>query len=90
VLRTKLFAAVYVVLRELADTLAAAYGTEPDAFWRLVAGVVREWAEGSGSVDVDALFGPTLPIKATTAMRLAANPIEDLWAAVPNPLAGLR
>lgn len=90
VLRTKLFAALYVVLDELAGTLAGAYGTEPGTFWRLVAGVVRDFAARSGSVDADALFDATLPIKATTAMRLAANPVEDLWTAVPNPLAGLR
>ena len=28
-------------------------------------------------------------MKATTAMRLAADPLDDVWAAVPNPLAGL-
>jgi staphyloferrin A synthase len=90
VLRTKLFAALYVVLDELAATLATAYGIEPDTFWRLVAGVVRDCGAQSGSVEVDGLFGATLPIKATTAMRLAANPIEDLWTTVPNPMAGLR
>jgi hypothetical protein len=31
----------------------------------------------------------TLPLKATTAMRLA-DTTDDIWAAVPNPLAGPR
>jgi staphyloferrin A synthase len=85
VLRTKLFAALTVVLHELSATLTRAYGTDPDAFWRLVAAVLR-------TVEVPeaaALFGPTLPVKATTAMRLAADPVEDIWTTVPNPLAGL-
>jgi siderophore synthetase component len=88
VLRTKLFAALAVVLSELAATLTRAYGTDPGTFWQLVARVVRGM---TGEVpDAHALFGPTLPIKATTAMRLAADPIEDLWTQIPNPLAGLR
>jgi hypothetical protein len=36
------------------------------------------------------LFGDTLPVKATTAMRLASDPLTDVWATLPNPLAGLR
>jgi hypothetical protein len=36
-----------------------------------------------------ALFGPTLPLKATTAMRLAPDPLDDLWAQLPNPMRGL-
>jgi hypothetical protein len=29
-----------------------------------------------------------LPIKATTAMRLAADPLADRWTTVANPMAG--
>jgi hypothetical protein len=49
-------------------------------------------ASGSGSAagDARALFGATLPIKAMTAMRLADQPLDDIWAALPNPLAGTR
>ncbi len=90
VLRTKLLAALAVVLGELATTLTTAYGLDPDAFWRQVADVVRETGAELGNLDTDALFGPTLPIKATTAMRLAADPIEDLWTTLPNPLAPFR
>jgi len=88
VLRTKLFAALTVVLGELATTLTRAYGTDPDDFWRLVAATLRETAREVP--EATELFGPTLPIKATTAMRLAEDPIEDVWTTVPNPLAGLR
>jgi siderophore synthetase component len=88
VLRTKLFAALTVVLFEVSATLTRSYGTDPDTFWRTVASVARETLVELGSVDADALFGATLPIKATTAMRLAANPIEDIWTTVPNPMAG--
>jgi siderophore synthetase component len=89
-LRTKLFGALTVVLGELATTLHRAYGTDPDDVWRLAARVARDtYAALPGArADAAALFGPTLPVKATTAMRLAADPLADLWAPVPNPLAG--
>ena len=91
VLRTKLFAALAVVLGELAATLTRCYGTDPDAFWRVVARSARATfatLPGSGA-DADALFGPTLPVKAYTAMRLARDPLTDLWTTIPNPMAGL-
>jgi hypothetical protein len=28
-----------------------------------------------------------LPVKATTAMRLADDPLADIWAQVANPMA---
>jgi staphyloferrin A synthase len=89
-LRTKLFAALAVVLGELAVTLHRGYGVDPAAVWRLAATVAREtYAALPGARDdARALFGPALPVKATTAMRLAADPLADLWAAIPNPLAG--
>jgi siderophore synthetase component len=89
-LRTKLFGALAVVLGELGATLHRAYGTDPAQVWRLAARVARDtYAALPGARDdADALFGPTLPVKATTAMRLAADPLADLWAPVPNPLAG--
>jgi siderophore synthetase component len=89
VLRTKLFAALAVVLGELAATLSRGYGTEPEEFWRLVAATARASAAELDGADIAALFGPTLPIKATTAMRLADDPLRDIWATLPNPLAGL-
>ena len=89
-LRTKLFAALYVVLGELAATVGRAYDSDPVGVWRLVARAARAtFAELPGSgADAAALFGPTLPVKATTAMRLASDPLADLWTPLPNPLAG--
>jgi siderophore synthetase component len=84
-LRTKLLAALTVVLGELAATLGREYGTPPATVWRLAA----QAAHHAGPGGYGWLFGPTLPIKATTAMRLAADPVADLWTTVPNPMAGL-
>jgi siderophore synthetase component len=90
VLRTKLLAALTVVLGELAATLTREYGTPPAALWRLVARVARDtFARLPGGYgDAEAMFAATLPVKATTAMRLAADPLADLWTTLPNPLAG--
>jgi len=84
-LRTKLFAALAVVLGELAATLSAEYGTDPAVVWAPAAQVARETA----TADAAALFDPALPVKATTAMRLADDPLTDIWTTVPNPMAGL-
>lgn len=81
VLRTKLYASAMVALAERVAALARAHGVEPAALWGGVARVVRELPDARG------LFAPTLPVKATTAMRLAAHPHDDLWAELPNPLA---
>lgn len=105
-LRTKLFAAVVAtVLAELAATLHREYGTDPDAVWHLVGGAARDtYADlpaDAGSIggaagddgpagDAEALFGPELPVKAMTAMRLSDQPLTDLWTPLPNPLAGRR
>jgi siderophore synthetase component len=87
VLRTKLFAALTVVLGELAAVLEREYGVGPDAVWAPVGQVARR-AVAAGLADAAALFEPRLPVKATTAMRLAGDPLADLWTTVPNPLAG--
>ncbi|HKS99380.1 MAG TPA: ferric iron reductase, partial [Rugosimonospora sp.] len=88
-LRTKLVAAVLsTVVGELVAVLGREYGTEPGVLWRIVAGTVR--AARLDRTDAAALFGPYLPVKALTAMRLAGQPLDDIWARVPNPLAGLR
>src|SRR5205814_1216488 len=39
--------------------------------------------------DARALRTGPLPVKAMTAMRLAAEPLDDIWTVLPNPLAGL-
>ncbi len=85
-LRTK-FAAAFLstVVAELITTLGYEYGLEPRALWRIVADRVRT---SVGSADSVVMLGATLPIKAMVAMRLADHPLEDIWTAVANPMAG--
>lgn len=65
VLRDKLFAALLsTVVGELVATVAREYGLAPPALWRALP---------------DLPPGPW-PVKATTAMRLAGDPLVDLWA----------
>ncbi|BCB90646.1 hypothetical protein Psuf_079590 [Phytohabitans suffuscus] len=74
-LRAKLLAAA--VSGALAEQVAAfshAYGIMPALLWtRAARPELRD--------------GP-LPVKATTAMRLATDPLDDVWASIPNPMAG--
>jgi siderophore synthetase component len=85
-LRAKVFAsAVSTVLGELVAVLGRELGLDEGKAWRRVAGAVRP-VDGP---DAAALFGATLPIKAMTAMRLAADPVADIWAELPNPMADL-
>jgi staphyloferrin A synthase len=85
-LRAKVFAsAVSTVLGELVAVLSRESGLDEGKAWRRVAGSARP---GEGT-DAAALFAATLPIKAMTAMRLAADPVADIWAELPNPMAGL-
>jgi siderophore synthetase component len=84
VLRTKVLAsAVSTVLGEVIATLGRA-GLDEARAWERVARVARSVSHADG------LFAATLPLKAMTAMRLAERPVDDLWCALPNPLAGLR
>lgn len=84
VLRAKVFgSAVSTVLGELVAVLGRELGLDEGKAWRAVADVVRPL----DSPDVAALLGPTLPIKAMTAMRLATDPVADIWAQLPNPMA---
>lgn len=92
-LRVKLLAAVLsTVVGEVVAVLGREYGVEPAVPWRIVAGVVRGAYSDlpCAREDADALFGPYLPIKAMTAMRLSDRPLDDIWARIPNPLAGQR
>jgi siderophore synthetase component len=92
-LLTKLSAAVLsTVVGELVALLCREYGTDPGALWRIVAATVRAtYARlGRRTGDAAALFGPRLPAKALTAMRLSTEPLDDVWAWLPNPMAGLR
>jgi siderophore synthetase component len=80
-LRTKLVAsAVGTVLFELVAVLARAYGIEESAAWERLSRTVP--ARYAGHLATD-----TVPVKAMTAMRLAAEPLHDQWAQVRNPMA---
>jgi siderophore synthetase component len=87
VLRTKVFAsAVSTVLGQVIAALARHTGLDEDRAWSRVASVARS-LDGP---DAWHLLDTTLPVKATTAMRLADSATDDLWCPVPNPMAGLR
>jgi siderophore synthetase component len=87
VLRTKLAAAaVTVVAGELVGLLERHFGADPARLWGIVAAAIR----GAGTTDAAAILREPLPLKATTAMRLAADPLQDIWAPVDNPLAGAK
>jgi hypothetical protein len=82
-LRTKVAAAA---LGNAAAHLIAGFtrrGDDPDRLWRITAAAIR----ATGTADAAHLLRDPLPIKATTAMRLAADPLDDLWAPSDNPLA---
>jgi siderophore synthetase component len=82
-LRAKPFASLFsVVLAELAERL----DEDPATLWRLVDEHVEQADDAS---DRRALRQAALPVKATTAMRLADDPVHDLWTRVPNPLSGV-
>ena len=85
VLRTKVAAAsLGTVAAGLVAMLTRRHGADPDRLWGIVAAAVR----GAGTADARAMLRDPLPVKATTAMRLAADPLDDIWAHLDNPLAG--
>jgi siderophore synthetase component len=83
VLRTKLAAAALGTVAAELITLLARRGADPARLWANAAAAVRV----ARTPDVGALLRDPLPIKATTAMRLAADPLDDIWASTDNPLA---
>jgi siderophore synthetase component len=83
VLRTKLAASALATVAAQVITVLGRQGADPGRLWAMVADAVR----GAGTGDVAALLGDPLPIKATTAMRLARDPLDDIWATIDNPLA---
>ncbi len=94
VLRTKLAAAALsTVVAETITTITREYGVEPARLWEVAAGALRSaYAELPAQARADrvTLLERPLPVKATTAMRLADDPLEDRWAWLPNPVAGGR
>ncbi|MEU4238350.1 IucA/IucC family protein [Actinoplanes sp. NPDC026619] len=84
VLRTKLSAAALgTVAAELVAALTRHHGADPARLWGIVAAALRD----TGTADAPHLLRDPLPIKATTAMRLAADPLDDIWAYLDNPMA---
>jgi siderophore synthetase component len=82
-LRTKLAAAVLgAVTGELIAVLGHA-GAEPGRLWDEVAAALQ----AAGTADARRLLSEPLPVKATTAMRLADDPLDDLWTLLDNPMA---
>ncbi|MQM28896.1 IucA/IucC family protein [Glycomyces albidus] len=83
---TKLLAALFpTTLTAIVETFAAWSDTDPGKWWATVAAGVRDLSLEPWIAD--AVLRDPWPIKATTAMRLAANPTDDIWARVENPLA---
>jgi siderophore synthetase component len=74
-LRTKLAAAA---LATVARQLITGLDADPDHLWQITAHALKEQP---------ALLTEPLPVKATTAMRLAADPLHDRWTHLPNPMA---
>jgi len=84
VLRTKLAAAVLgTVAAELIAVLARD-GADAGRLWAGTAAAIRQ----SGTRDAADLVAGPLPVKATTAMRLAGDPLDDVWTYLDNPMAG--
>ncbi|WP_229074782.1 IucA/IucC family siderophore biosynthesis protein [Actinoplanes sp. DH11] len=79
-LRTKLAAAA---LGTVATQLVGALDADDDKLWAVLAAALR----ADPSTDTEALLTEPLPIKATTAMRLAADPLDDIWTYQHNPMA---
>jgi siderophore synthetase component len=92
VLRTKLAAALLGgVVAETVAVLAREYGLAPDVLWHTAARALHgayDALPATARGDRDALCEAPLPVKATTAMRLADAPLDDRWATGPNPMAG--
>ena len=84
VLRTKLAAAVLGTVATQLITALAGAGADPARLWAATAAAIR----GTGTPDAARLLTDPLPVKATTAMRLADDPLDDLWTTLDNPMAG--
>ncbi|WP_305783293.1 IucA/IucC family protein [Symbioplanes lichenis] len=81
-LRTKLAAALFGAVTGQLVAVLARGGADAEKLW----GVTGRAVAATGTADARALLTRPLPVKATTAMRLAADPLDDIWAYVPNPL----
>jgi len=52
--------------------------------WAATAAAIR----GTATADAARMLRDPLPVKATTAMRLADQPLDDVWTTLDNPMAG--
>ncbi len=96
-LRNKLFyPLVQNHLGELIATIARALDVPEAPMWHAVAGAAKavcETLEGDAPIadqaraDAEALFAPTLELKAMATMRLVGEVTRYTFAAVANPLA---
>ncbi|GAA2483806.1 IucA/IucC family protein [Winogradskya humida] len=82
VLRTKLAAAVLGTVTGQLVAVLERGGADPAKLWATTAHAIA----AAGTADAAALLTEPLPIKATTAMRLAADPLDDVWAYLENPM----
>ncbi|MGC9666186.1 IucA/IucC family protein [Planosporangium sp. 12N6] len=90
VLRTKLAAALLGgVVSELVAVLAREYDLPPARLWRAadtaLAGAYAALPDAARADGLALRTGPW-PLKATTAMRLADDPLTDRWTLHDNPL----
>jgi siderophore synthetase component len=94
VLRTKLAAALLsTVVGELVALLSREYDLEPATLWRIADRALADAyavLPAEASADGHALRRGPWPVKATTAMRLAGDPLEDRWSWYDNPLEAAR
>jgi staphyloferrin A synthase len=90
VLRTKLAAALLSsVVSELVALLRREYGVDPAELWRVAdRALVRAYdaLPATARTDGEALRTEPWPVKATTSMRLADDPLDDQWTWLDNPL----
>ncbi|MEV6597938.1 IucA/IucC family protein [Actinoplanes sp. NPDC051346] len=82
VLRTKLAAALGTVTGQLVAVLERG-GADPAKLWATAAAALAS----ARTPDAATMLREPLPVKATTAMRLAADPLDDLWTFLDNPMA---
>ncbi|MEV0647341.1 IucA/IucC family protein [Phytomonospora sp. NPDC050363] len=86
--RTVIGSLFSVVLTDLAEAFGENHGIAPSRLWRAVSDVVGRL--GLPRPLLDALYAETAPVKALTAMRLAEDQLEPVWAQVANPMAEHR
>ncbi|MFG1603554.1 IucA/IucC family protein [Actinoplanes sp. NPDC049265] len=86
-LRAKLAAgALGTVAGQLVTLLQRHLDAKPARLWEIISDAIRR----TGTRDGENLLTEPVPVKATTAMRLADDPLDDVWCHLDNPMAGAR